>query len=193
MTEGNAETVTFLYEAGHLKNTPRAGWLLAGIRDPESVAEHSYRTAVIAFVLAAMEGGDGERAATLGLFHDIGETRTSDLPSVGKRHVTPQSAEEIISIQTASIPTEIAAPIRAIIGEYEKRESLESKCVKDADKIECLLQAIEYQAAGNRQLQPWIDTMLDGVKTESGKRLAHAAVKVSADEWWYDIVSSYGR
>lgn len=38
----------FLYEAGTLKQTRRTGWWMAGVRDPESVAEHSWRTALIA-------------------------------------------------------------------------------------------------------------------------------------------------
>jgi transcriptional regulator with XRE-family HTH domain len=71
----------FLIEAGHLKRTPRAGWPIAGVRDPESVAEHSYRTAVIAYVLAVMEGANADRAAALAVFHDVPETRSTDIPS----------------------------------------------------------------------------------------------------------------
>jgi putative hydrolase of HD superfamily len=188
-----SHAIAFMYEVGHLKNTPRAGWLLAGVRSPESVAEHSQRVAVIAYVVATMEGANADRAAAMAVLHDIAETRTSDLPSVGKRHVSPQSAEDIMRAQIAGMSDELAAPLQQLVGEYEARETLEARCVKDADKLECLLQAIEYQAAGNRQLQPWIDTMMDGVRTESGKVLANAAIKVSADSWWYDIVSSYGR
>ena len=43
-----AGTATFLFEMGHLKNLPRAGWLLLGIPQPESVAEHSFRVAIVA-------------------------------------------------------------------------------------------------------------------------------------------------
>lgn len=41
-----------LHEAGQLKRTPRAGWLLAGVPTPDSVAEHSYRVGIIAYVIA---------------------------------------------------------------------------------------------------------------------------------------------
>ena len=76
-----AGTATFLYEMGQLKNLPRAGWLLLGIPQPESVAEHSFRVAVIGITLAAMEGADVGRTAALCLMHDAHETRIGDVPS----------------------------------------------------------------------------------------------------------------
>lgn len=48
----------FLYEAGTLKQTRRTGWWMAGVRDPESVAERSWRTALIATIIAKLEGAD---------------------------------------------------------------------------------------------------------------------------------------
>lgn len=192
MNEGEA-VIGFLHEAGHLKNTPRGGWLIAGVRDPESVAEHSYRVGVIAYVLALMEGGNADRAAALALFHDVPEARTTDLHSVAKPNVQVAPDPEVIKTQTADLPDELTAPIRALIAEFAAKETLEAQCAKDADKLECLLQAREYQAAGNQQVQPWIDTMLAAVKTPSGKRLAEAAVKTSVDSWWHDIVASYGK
>jgi hypothetical protein len=55
----------FLYEAGTLKNTARTGWWMAGVKQPESVAEHSWRTSLIALVIAKLEGADPARAAFL--------------------------------------------------------------------------------------------------------------------------------
>ena len=37
----------FVYEMGLLKRAPRTGWFLAGVEDPETIAEHSFRTAMI--------------------------------------------------------------------------------------------------------------------------------------------------
>lgn len=182
----------FLIEAGHLKRTPRAGWAIAGVRDPESVAEHSYRTAVIAYVLAVMEGADPDRAAALAVFHDVPETRSGDIPSTGKRYLRMAPAVDIAADQTANLPTSLADPIRRLIGEFEGKATLEALCAKDADKLECLIQAREYQAQGFRLVQPWVDTMVSAVRTECGKRLAAAALEVAVDEWWYGIVSSYG-
>lgn len=70
----------FGYELGVLKRIRRAGWWQAGVRDPESVAEHTMRVAQLAGLLAAEEGANPERAAYLALWHDTQETRTGDLP-----------------------------------------------------------------------------------------------------------------
>jgi len=98
----------------------------------------------------------------------------------------------VIATQTANLPAELAGPIRDLIAEFEAKETPEARCAKDADKIECLLQAREYQAQGHTLTQPWIDTMVAAVRTESGKRLAEAAARVPVDQWWHEIVASYG-
>ena len=183
----------FLYESGHLKNTPRAGWQIAGIKQPESVAEHSYRVGVIAYILAHLEGCNADRAAAIAVFHDVPETRTTDLHSVAKRHAWVQDDDEVIAKQLKGVPEAVASPIKALIAEFAAKETPEARCAKDADKLECLLQAREYQARGNQLVQPWVDTMLSAMQTESGKRLAEAAVKTPVDSWWHDIVASYGR
>jgi putative hydrolases of HD superfamily len=193
MTDEHADAAAaFLIETGHLKRTKRAGWWIAGVRDPESVAEHSFRVGVIAYVLALMEGADPHRAATLALFHDLPEVRLGDLPSTAKRFVQTASAEDVIAEQTSKLPAALAGPIRDLIGEFEAEETPETLCAKDADKIECLLQAREYLAQGHSLAQPWVDTMLAAVQTEFGQRLAEAAARVPVDQWWRHIVSTYG-
>jgi putative hydrolases of HD superfamily len=186
-------TVSWLHEAGHLKNTPRTGWQLAGVRGPESVAEHSFRVGVLAYVIAVMEGADADRAAALALFHDLPEARTTDLHSMAKPWIETKPDARVIEAQTAALPEQLAEPIRALIAEFADKQTLEAKCAKDADKLECLLQAREYQAQGNPLVEPWIDSMLSAVNTSSGKRLAEAAMRVAPDAWWHDIVASYGR
>jgi putative hydrolases of HD superfamily len=172
---------------------PRSGWSIAGVRDPESVAEHSFRTGVIAYVLALLEGCDPNRAATLALFHDLPETRLSDLSSASRPFVSTASPQDVTKAQTANLPSEIASHLQNVIGEYEGRQTPEALCARDADKLEALIQAREYAAQGNTLVQPWVDTMYDAVHTSSGQRLAAAAVQVPVDAWWHDIVASYGQ
>ncbi|MDO9630796.1 MAG: HD domain-containing protein, partial [Humidesulfovibrio sp.] len=50
----------FLFECGMLRKTPRTGYQFLG-SGAENVAEHSFRTAVVGFVLAKMAGADKER------------------------------------------------------------------------------------------------------------------------------------
>jgi hypothetical protein len=72
--------IDYLYEMGLLKRLPRAGWLVAGIDHPESIAEHSFRAAIIGYLLASVEGADPARTALLCLFHDTQESRIGDVP-----------------------------------------------------------------------------------------------------------------
>lgn len=192
MSEADS-VVTFLHEAGHLKRAARQGWWIAGIRHPESVAEHSFRTAMVGFVIATLEGANPERTATLCLFHDLAETRQGDIPSTGKRYVSVAPAEQVVKDQTADLPAHLADRIMSLVGEFEERSTREAVCAKDADKLECLLQAREYQAQGYRDVQPWIDTMETALRTASAKSLAMAARETTPDAWWFEIVSGYGR
>jgi putative hydrolases of HD superfamily len=192
MTQPETAIGAFLIEAGHLKRTKRTGWWIAHVRDPESVAEHSFRTGIIAYVLAIMENADPDRTAALALFHDLAETRLGDVPSTGKRYINTADAQDVVADQTADLPAEVAQPVRDLVAEFEAKSTPEARCAKDADKIECLLQAREYEAQGYRLTQDWVDTNLAAVKTESGRRLAQAALTMPVDAWWHDIVSSYG-
>jgi putative hydrolase of HD superfamily len=185
-------TAAYLVEAGHLKRTKRAGWWIAGVRDPESVAEHSFRVGVIGYVLAVMEGADANRTAALCLFHDLPETRIGDIPSTGKRYITAADPNEIARDQTEGILPDVADSVRGLIGEFEANDSLEARCAKDADKLECLIQGLEYQAQGYQLAKPWVDTMVMAVRTDAGKRLAEAALRTPVDSWWHEIVASYG-
>ena len=72
-----------------------AGWLLLGIAQPETVAEHSFRAGVVGITLAAMAGADVGRTAALCLLHDAHETRIGDVPSVGRAYVSTAAPEAV--------------------------------------------------------------------------------------------------
>jgi putative hydrolases of HD superfamily len=194
--DSTAAIVSFGYEAGQLKKLPRAGWLLAGIPTPESVADHSFRVAILAYVIAVQEGANAERAATLGLFHDFPETRIGDVPSVGRPYVRTADPNKVIADQTAELPAELAEHITALIAEHESAKTpeatLESRCSRDADKLELLLQAREYQAQGNQLVQPWIDSMIPAISTRTGMALAKTAQDLSPSIWWNEFAEAFG-
>ncbi|MGI5120346.1 HD domain-containing protein [Marinactinospora thermotolerans] len=181
----DARTVDFLYEMGLLKRLPRTGWVIAGVSDPESVADHSHRTAIIAAVIASSEGADPQRAAFLALFHDTQETRTTDIPHLGKRYLKAVPNGEVTGDQVAGLPGELAGVIADAVAEYEGRESVEAVCARDADKLECLLQAVEYREQGNGHTRAWIDTSLASLTTESAKRLADLALARGPLDWMH--------
>ncbi|MEU6250463.1 HD domain-containing protein [Glycomyces sp. NPDC047010] len=59
-----------------MKRARRSGWWIAGIKDPESIAEHSWRAALTGKVLASLEGADPARTAKLCILHDTPATTT---------------------------------------------------------------------------------------------------------------------
>ena len=172
-----AGTAAFLFEMGHLKNLPRAGWLLLGIPQPESVAEHSFRVGMVGMTLAAIAGADIGHTAALALLHDAHETRIGDVPSVGRAYITTAKPEAVTAHQTAGMPDDVGKAFQALTAEYE------------ANEIETLLQAIEYQAQGH-DAAAWRDTSLAALRTDEGKQLAQA-IGAADPHWWSAFAASY--
>lgn len=181
---------TFLYEMGHLKRSKRTGWWLAGVKDPESVAEHSHRTALIAVVLALLEGADPGRTALLALFHDTQESRTGDIPSVGRSYLQSVPNTQVTTDQVRDFPEKVGHALIEMAEEYEARESQEAVLARDADKLECLFQAREYQVQGYRDVPPWVETSAASVKSESARELARLGRELPPSRWWEAFVNS---
>lgn len=173
----------FGYELGILKRIRRSGWWHAGVRDPESVAEHSLRVAQLAGLLAAEEGADPARAAYLAIWHDSQETRTGDLPHTAKPYLTKPDPRQITADQTARLPEAARASVRDAVGEYETAETPEARCARDADKLEMLLQAVEYRETGVHRVDGWIESALAGLTTATARRVAGAALSLSPLAW----------
>ncbi|MEW2506818.1 HD domain-containing protein [Amycolatopsis sp. NPDC047767] len=183
MTDEAGALAAFGYELGVLKRVRRSGWWQAGVRDPESVAEHSLRAAQLAALLAAEEGASPERAAFLALWHDTQETRTGDLPHSAGPYLVKPDPRAITADQTAALPSRSRGVVREAVDEYEARESAEARCAKDADKLEMLLQALEYRSSGVSTVDEWVGSACAGLFTETARRLATAALTLSPLSW----------
>jgi 5'-deoxynucleotidase YfbR-like HD superfamily hydrolase len=107
-----------------------------------------------------------------------GEARRPDADAPAARN------EQITSEQAAALPQPLAAALGRLVGEYEGRTSREAECARDADKLDMLLQALEYREAGWRNLDPFIQTAVTALRTPSGRRLGEAAMVVSPAAWW---------
>jgi putative hydrolase of HD superfamily len=181
----------YLYEIGHLKYVKRSGWWRMGVRDPESVAEHSYRTAIIGYVLASLEGANPEKTASMCLFHDTAEARINDLHWVAKRYLhTKESEQAALSEQIDQLPQNIAKKIRDFASEYKERSSLESQIAHDADLLECLLQSREYEMQGYSKGAEWAKICREGLQTNSAKNLADACLSGDPGDWFQAIQSN---
>jgi putative hydrolase of HD superfamily len=174
-----------IYEAGVLSKVRRSGWWLAGEDRPESVAEHSFRAALIAFVLADMEGADPERAAAMALFHDLHEARVLDMHKVGQRYADWDKAEgRAIREQLEGLPRGLKSKITSLKSDFQDAGTREAVIVRDADHLECLVRAREYQAAGNPQVGDWITNSRKRLKTKSAKSLAAQCLRTGPQDWW---------
>ncbi|MFC0843316.1 MULTISPECIES: HD domain-containing protein [Streptomyces] len=184
MADDLSAVAHFLYEAGTLKQARRTGWWMAGVRDPETVAEHSWRTSLIATIIAKLEDADPARAAFLAVWHDTQETRTGDVNYLGKKYsVGAQDPRAVTADQTAGMPDVLASAVRDLVDEYEAKESPEAVCARDADKLECMLQGIEYRAQGYEHAQRWIDNSRARLVTDTANRLADELLSQNSLDW----------
>ncbi|UED85118.1 HD domain-containing protein [Streptomyces profundus] len=173
----------YLLEMGALKRSKRSGWWIVGVKEPESIAEHSFRTAVIGSVLAMLEGADPAKVALMCTFHDSQETRVGDIPWIGRRYLTTASNQEVTADQVADAHPVVASGIQAIVDEYETGDSLEVEVAHDADKLECMLQGIEYLEQGYSNAREWVDSTRAKLKSPSAIALADAAQTMTSTEW----------
>jgi putative hydrolases of HD superfamily len=178
---------------GKLKNLPRSGWFHLGIPQPEDVAGHSFRTAMVGMILAAEAGADAARTAALCLVHDTQETRTGDIDAIGRGYVTVHDAEAITARQVAGlIPGDTAKLITGLVAEYEADETQEAHLAHDADKLELILQADEYADQGY-DTGPWREAALPALHTDAAKRLAQAISATPPATWYLGHRAAYER
>lgn len=182
------EIAKYLYELGQLKRVKRSGWWIAGIDNPESVAEHSFRTAIIAYILAQLEGVNPEKVAVMALFHDVGEARISDLHRIAQRYVNREDVDrKVLEEQLERLPDKVARRLKSLFSEMEGASSNEAKVAHDADILECLVQAREYQALGYSDVGDWISNCQAALSTESAKSIADECLKVQPKDWWQGL------
>ena len=141
--EDDKRIVNYFHEIAQLKMVKRSGWWVVGVKDPESVAEHSHRAAIISYFLAKMEGADAKKCALISLFHDSPETRIGDMHKITARYIDGRKSEAAAwKDQLEAMPKEIADELRELIGEYEEIRTKEAIIAKDADVLECAFDAI---------------------------------------------------
>jgi putative hydrolase of HD superfamily len=182
MVEEEKEIMKYLFEAGVLKRVKRSGWWIAQVKDPESVAEHVYRTAVVAFILAKLEGANAERICCAALFHDMQETRLLDLHKIHARYfvIDEKIEKTVIADQLKCLPEDIRKHIANLYNLDDKEKTI----LRDADLLECALQAKEYVEIGYKDCQNWIENIEKVVKTESAKKLYKQLKAMSSRKWW---------
>ncbi len=115
------------------------------------------------------------------------------MPSVGKAYVVTAPNSQVTADQVVGFPDEIGQAVRELVDEYEARDSLEAQLARDADKLECLIQAREYQAQGHEDVPPWIEISAAALQSRSARQLAEACQQVPPRQWWKAFAESYPR
>ena len=181
--------MNFFAEAGLLKRVKRSGWWVAGIKDPESVAEHCFRCAIIGYYLAHTEGADPYKVLIMTLFNDIHEARINDLHKMGHYYIDFKAAEKIVfGEQIAPLDGNVKRELAVLRSEYEAQKSKESLVARDADILECLIQAKEYVDHGHTGARKFLMRAPKFLKTPGARTLSRHLKQWKSDAWWMKIV-----
>ena len=176
----------FLFEVGMLRKTPRTGLQFLG-SGRESVAEHSYRTTMIGYVLARKCGASWERVMLMGMVHDLHEARVGDFNYVNRLY---NSADEGRAFRDAVEQTGPDQRLLEAAEELEASRTEEARLVRDADQLDLILTLKEQQDLGNPYAPKWLHHALKRLRTECGSELAQAIVDTDHTDWWFAGVES---
>ncbi len=180
--------VEFLFEVGMLKRTPRSGWQFLG-SGSESVADHAYRTTLITFVMARLDGTvDAHRALLLALVHDLPEARTGDLNYMNQKYVT---ADEVQAASDLARGLPFGDELAGLLEEYRAEATPEAVLAHDADQLELLLSLKEERDAGSPQADEWMPFVLRRLRSPAARELAEQVLSGHSADWWFDRSSPW--
>lgn len=154
--------LALILEAEGLKTTVRAGWARVGVAAPESVADHSWRLALMAMLYAEQLGLDAGKAVRIALVHDLGEARIGDrMP--GEWTPARKHAREAAALRgmLKALPPGQRKAWMALWLDYERGTSPEARLVAELDKLEMVAQGLAYErrkAAPRRAFDPFWGT-----------------------------------
>jgi putative hydrolase of HD superfamily len=168
--------IKFFIEIGKLKKMPRQGWVIREVKNPESIAEHIFRVAIMAWVLADRKDKKmkTEKIIKMALIHDLCEVYAGDttpydsiLPKDKKKRrellkTWPRFSEKQkkslaekkykkekagLEKLIKNLPLRLRQEIKSLWLDYENGISPEGRFFKQADRLESFLQAAEYWKA----------------------------------------------
>ncbi len=156
----NKHFIKFLSYAVKLKEIKRSGWSKAGIKNPESVADHVYGLAVLSMLISDLKGLNAEKMFRLAVIHDLEEAILGDLTSEEKKKENNLKTleEKAIKKVLSSLPLNLKQKYYSLWLEYKNASSKEAKLIKELDKLEMVLQALLYEEKFNLNLEEFWET-----------------------------------
>ncbi|HWQ84427.1 MAG TPA: HD domain-containing protein [Anaerolineales bacterium] len=170
-----AEWVRTYFELSRLKQLYRQGWLKRGLSRErcESVADHSFAAALLAYWLARAEFPelDAGRVLSMALMHDLGEVYVGDL--IPQDKINPLTKHEMESQAVNQIFANLPEGdlYIQVWEEYEAASSPEARFVRQIDRLEMALQASLYEHQGERNMQEFFDSAGQAVSDPRLRRI----------------------
>ena len=152
------DLLNFTLKIGKSKKILRSGWVREKVKDPESVAEHSFRLSVITMIISEQLGLDKEKLIQMAILHDLGELVTGDLVwSRGKViDIKKRSKKEEMEKNGIKKIFDLIGMDKQYTNLYEEmieRRTEEAKFFWQIDKLEMAIQALEYEKSDNKNLE----------------------------------------
>ena len=143
--EFNDAILQLYQKVSALKRLSRQGWIQSGIEFPESVAEHSFGVSMLALIFARRLSLDVEKALSMALIHELAEAELGDvtprdnIDAEKKREMEEQAMMQILS------EIDPKGELLELWRDFEYQRTPEGQLVKELDRIEMALQALEYE------------------------------------------------
>jgi putative hydrolases of HD superfamily len=165
--------------ATQLKRVPRSGWQMRGAPlggHPENVAAHSYGVVFLTMLLLDLDARPLDRllALHLAIIHDLAESLVGDLPATISRFLPKhhKHAAERAAMEAIVADSPLATDYLDLWEQYNRADSAEAQLVKEADKLDLMLQAFHYEQAGQRNLDEfWQNVTLASFETSAARTL----------------------
>ncbi|KAK7329879.1 hypothetical protein VNO77_24060 [Canavalia gladiata] len=174
-----SSAIDFLSICHRLKATKRTGWVRKDVKNPESIADHMYRMGLMALIASDVPGVDRNKCIKMAIVHDIAEAIVGDISPMDGISKTEKSRREQAALDHMCKVLgggSAAKEIAELWMEYEANSSREAKFVKDLDKVEMILQALEYEDEQGKDLDEFFQSTAGKFQTETGKAWASEIV-----------------
>jgi len=163
----SSSIIKFMRKIGALKRLPRTGWNIAGIKSSESIADHCFGVTILSMLLADIfketeSKLDTEKVLKMSIIHELAESQTGDIPSPVNKYMPHNSksvTESAIIDHLFNLVDSTNLSLKQVWQELKKGKSLEAQIVLAADKLEMLIQALDYEKIGYTCLQSFWDAM----------------------------------
>ena len=134
-----AELLEFLAMAEKLKCNTRHSYTSSGRH--ESVAEHSFRLALMAYMVSdEVPEIDTDKVIRMCLIHDLGEAITGDIPSFEKTDSDEAAEDSAVSGFVNQLPEYWKKQLGEMYSEMNELKTPEAKLYKALDKLEAVIQ-----------------------------------------------------